>query len=49
MAVISHGDRDRARELLDDLITTPIMADEARAAFCGNTSQAVGALFAPTP
>lgn len=49
MAIVSHGDRDPARELLGDLITTPIKAEEARAACIGDAAQAVGALFALPP
>jgi hypothetical protein len=34
MTIISNGDGDPARKLLGDLITTPVMAEEARAFAC---------------
>ncbi|WP_192576350.1 hypothetical protein [Candidatus Phycosocius bacilliformis] len=43
MAVVGNGDRDPARELLGDLIAPPIMTERSRAAWGGDTAQAVGA------
>ncbi|MCA3078497.1 MAG: hypothetical protein ING71_06905, partial [Rhodocyclaceae bacterium] len=43
MTIVCDGDRDPSRKLLGDLITTPVMAEEARAACIGDTAQAVGA------